>query len=382
MAAETATSIYDLPPIETGGSRNREGLAFQDHVATGFCLQMLEDPQLEEVWCETQDDVTLLWRLDSGITVEFVQVKSDQLDQLWSVSELCTREEKKAGTSILERSLSYDRCKEATFFRIVTARPFKAELALLTHPRDAALRTNDAAGLIRIQDSLSTKVGDWKSANGRTCREWAERALLDTRHCESAVRDANILKLRALLEKRGFPTLHEQTEEIYMRIVSKIAEASQIDARLNPSAKRFHREGFEALVMKIASSYLQPPVLGGGQLLQEKLENAGVPADAISQAQIQRRSYRARSLVPRYLETKDRVLFDEEIAALLHELKARLDSGEIPDDGRHFHALCLRELVRFRDSLPQNNRPAVADLQGCMYNVTDRCLHRFRRASA
>src|SRR3954447_19915883 len=103
-------SIYDLPPIETGGVQNRKGIAFQDHVAAGFCLRMLEDEQLIEVWCETQDDITLVWRFDFGTIVEFAQAKSNELDKLWSISDLCVREKGKIGTSIVERSLAYDRC--------------------------------------------------------------------------------------------------------------------------------------------------------------------------------------------------------------------------------------------------------------------------------
>src|SRR5688572_27416124 len=97
-------SIYSLPPLETGGTRSRQGLAFQDHIAVGFCLDMLIDPELAEVWCETQDDITLLWRREAGLVVEFVQAKSHELNQLWSISELCKREGARAGTSIIERS--------------------------------------------------------------------------------------------------------------------------------------------------------------------------------------------------------------------------------------------------------------------------------------
>ncbi len=86
-------SIYDLPPLETGGVENRKGIAFQDHVALSFCLRMLGDVDLVEVWCETQDDITLMWRVQGkGLVAEFVQAKSNELDKLWSISDLCIRE--------------------------------------------------------------------------------------------------------------------------------------------------------------------------------------------------------------------------------------------------------------------------------------------------
>ena len=61
MGLETF-SIHDLPPLETGGIVARKGFSFQDHVAVGFILEMYENENLEQVWCETQDDITLIWR--------------------------------------------------------------------------------------------------------------------------------------------------------------------------------------------------------------------------------------------------------------------------------------------------------------------------------
>jgi hypothetical protein len=71
-------SVYDLAPLEAGGSIARQGFAFQDHVAVGFCLDLLMNPSLLEVWCETQDDITLLWRSVTDVIVEFTQVKSNK----------------------------------------------------------------------------------------------------------------------------------------------------------------------------------------------------------------------------------------------------------------------------------------------------------------
>jgi hypothetical protein len=36
-----AKSIHELEPLECGGTANRQGLLFQDHVAAGFCIDML-----------------------------------------------------------------------------------------------------------------------------------------------------------------------------------------------------------------------------------------------------------------------------------------------------------------------------------------------------
>src|SRR6266576_981294 len=109
-------SIRDLPPLETGGSEARRGFDLQDHVAARHCIQMLTNPALKEVWCENQDDITLIWQDGAEERIEFIQVKNNQLDGLWSVAKLCSRDvsgvqsgdsqaskkTKRIGTSVLE----------------------------------------------------------------------------------------------------------------------------------------------------------------------------------------------------------------------------------------------------------------------------------------
>jgi len=53
-------SIRNIQPLEFGGVIARQGFAFQDHVPVSFCLEMLNGSPLEEVWCETLDDITLI----------------------------------------------------------------------------------------------------------------------------------------------------------------------------------------------------------------------------------------------------------------------------------------------------------------------------------
>ena len=68
-------SIHALPPLETGGVEARQGFGLQDHVAAGICIELVVNPTLKQVWCETQDDITLIWDAPDGELVEFVQVK-------------------------------------------------------------------------------------------------------------------------------------------------------------------------------------------------------------------------------------------------------------------------------------------------------------------
>ena len=119
--------LRSLTPTDFGGGIARQGFAYQDHAAVQFCLMLLEAPSLKEVWCETYDDIVLIWDVDGKEIAEFVQVKGELLDQLWTVAKLCARVKSPThpngeGTSIFEKSLNRDNCDETTQFRLVTAR--------------------------------------------------------------------------------------------------------------------------------------------------------------------------------------------------------------------------------------------------------------------
>jgi len=173
-------SIHDLSPLESGGVEARQGFGLQDHVAAGFCLDMIGESRLVQVWCETQDDITLILDGQGGHEVEFVQVKGHDLDQLWSVAKLYERERKNtaskvAGRSILEKSLSNDRCVEPCSFRIVTCRPVQSELSVLTHPLGSSYRsTSEAAeAMRRLIEQLQVKLGQIESENGNGIDFWS-----------------------------------------------------------------------------------------------------------------------------------------------------------------------------------------------------------------
>jgi hypothetical protein len=116
MLVESLPSIFHLAPLEQGGPIARIGFLYQDHIAACFCIQMLRDQSLKEVWCETLDDITLLWERKALLGVEFVQVKAADLPQMWSVAMICDGRDK----SLVGKSLGQHRCSEHCTFRIVT----------------------------------------------------------------------------------------------------------------------------------------------------------------------------------------------------------------------------------------------------------------------
>ena len=96
---------------------------------------MFTKPELSEVWCETLDDIVLIWGNPPKQIVEFVQVKANDPNQYWTMAKVTEKDgqvrlraralgdggELGEGLgAILEKSLAHDRCQEPVRFRIVT----------------------------------------------------------------------------------------------------------------------------------------------------------------------------------------------------------------------------------------------------------------------
>ena len=370
-------SIYDLPPLETGGIEARQGFRFQDHVAAGFCLDMLLNDELREVWCETQDDVTLIWTNGNGIRVEFVQAKSNKLNQLWSVAKLCERKKKKNGTSIIEKSLAYDRCSEPTSFRIVTSRDVQGDLSPLCLPLGDPDRLPKAAELASVLDE---KVGTFTSPNGNSCEFWVENSTWSVPGKEEALKNTNLLKLQNIMEAKTIFLARDQQEELYAKLLAKVKNAGDASEREGREQKQIRRDPLNEWFHETTEKLLHPASAGGGAALRQKMLLADIPDDTILSALEARRSYVGEVMQHRYMDIDHRTEVEGEILAELQELKSNLDCGKWPDSGIDFHARCLERLRKLRDSWTRPTKPPLNIMHGCMYSVTDRCLHRFRRA--
>ena len=79
------------------------------------------------------------------------------------------------------------------------------------------------------------------------------------------------------------------------------------------------------------------------------------------------------------MKLKDISFVEGEVVAILHGLLSQLDAGVIDKKGIEFHALCLNKLDKLKTS-QKHISLSLFFLYGCMYNITDRCSHRFIRA--
>jgi len=79
----------------------------------------------------------VLYILNIALLSLWVQVKSNKLNQLWSVAKLCKRDQKNPGTSILEKLFANERGAESCRFRIVTCCDVNEEVSGLISYRDS-----------------------------------------------------------------------------------------------------------------------------------------------------------------------------------------------------------------------------------------------------
>ncbi len=370
--------IREQLPIELGGQIARSGFIYQDHVAAGFCLALELEATLKEVWCETEDDVTLIWQLGEAEHAEFVQVKSNQLGQLWSVAELCKREgspPKGVGTSLLEKSLAHDRNKEDSRFRLVTLRDINQELKSLTFPIGSPARTTDNLLFKMLSDEIVRRMDGYVSPNNNGASFWVERTVWQVTESEHAVQNANLLKLHHIAESVGSFLVTDQLKELYGRLLAKVQRAASAQWAIDPTTKKFIKKDFCKWLRQTIDTVAHPAAHGTGKKLREKMEKAGLAEEDIRSADEARRSYRRFLLEPQYQKSAAFDLVNDEVVAKLQRMRSELDTGQIADSGVQFHARCLASLDELQPRVSCDAPRAF--LQGCMYNITDRCLHRF-----
>jgi len=390
LSSDTPQKSYrDLAPLESGGVIARNGFEFQDHVAAGFYIDMLSDENLTEVWCESLDDITLIHVDENDEVFEFIQVKNNKFDHLWSIAELCKQDSKKeskkkikkVNSSVFEKLFANEReeAKERCLFRMVTAYEVNDDLKILKFPLNSPLRTSTNNDLDNLCTKIEKIIPNYKTPNRSGTTSCLSRTVWNVRHDEKSVEDANIHKLRKASPSFGVFLAEDQWDELYTKILRKVQDAGKAKWEVDPEAKRIKRQVLQTWIKEQASLAQHPSTGGTGNTLKEKMLKAGIPDDVIQNARERRIFYRNRILDPSYMDLSKREDIEMEVASNLQELVSDLDSGRLIDNGIEFHSRCLHRLNEIKISL-EAQEIKLTSLHGCMYHLTDRCLHRFVRA--
>ncbi|MBU4278196.1 MAG: DUF4297 domain-containing protein [Proteobacteria bacterium] len=374
-------SVREVAPDEEGGPLARQGLNYQDEIATGFLITMLEETSIIEVHCETHDDITVIHQIDNtGLQhTEFVQVKAHHENKLWSVADLCKRINRIPGTSILEKSFSHDKFIHQSQFRIVTLFPVNAELRVLTFPKNGPGRETDGADLNALKKNVAKRLPDIKSPRGNTIDYWLETCVWEVRESERAVQANNLIRLIKLSHDAGHVLLYEQAELVLKDIRSMVRKAGAARWVPDRDKKIFRREDFVEWWLKRNQDILDGASAPSGGKLRKKMEHANIPSHLINLAVDLRREYASEVRKPLYMASDQKKLLQRRVEAELMDLGSRYLTGKLEDDPSCFHDRCIQKMKSLNEERPDNTENQLSFLEGCMYDIVDRCFFRFDR---
>lgn len=363
----TLPSIYTLIPSETGGSIARAGFTYQDHVAISYLFCLLNDPSIKEVWLETEDDILLI--IDDGVNnhVEMIQVKSNELTSRWSISQLIDSE-------LLEKSLKRGRCKEDVKYSIVTSYGINEDLEVLKHEYHSKERTKTSL------DSLSKKIKQKKkdipkNAKGHDLDYWIGNCRWHVYpNSIDDLKNKNIRELEALLDTKHCLLPYDQRNELYQKLLAYVSKKSESKEQQD---KKITKEEFKSWLDQKLDSFIVPNESSID--LKRKLRDALLTEDIINSANELRHSYRRETLNHEYVSASKINKSKLQILELLQKLKIDYDSGKVVDSNNikltpyDFHSLCLERIEEYSTA---NDIDSYIS-KGCMYEITDRCSHRF-----
>ncbi len=181
--------------------------------------------RLCEVWCEAEDDIVLVWQIQDKEWFEFVQVKSNEFDQLWSVAKLCEKEPKKdgkkAGESIIEKSLAHDRGNGHCRFRFVTRREPNAELDILKHDIVDPFRKSEIEVVIK---KISDRLTSCKSPNGNGADFWVRMTVWEHKASVNDIENENLVKIDRILAHENAFLAPDQKKELFSKLLRKVCD--------------------------------------------------------------------------------------------------------------------------------------------------------------
>lgn len=380
-APQAFPSVDDVKPSEEGGPIARSGFNYQDEIAVGFLIEMLETPSLLKVHCETHDDIVLVRALDGEVMrrAEFVQVKASEPDKLWSIADLCARKKSKIGTSIFEISLARDKHCEESRFRLVTLRPVVSDLEMLTFPCGASGREANGVRFKALKSKLDQRFPGLKSPKSNEAAYWIENCHWDVRHSEDAVRNDNLLRLMRISDKEGHLLLPEQAEVLLDDLRARAKAAGNAKWEPDRDKKIITREALREWWEQRMSQLIEGAATPSGGKLREKMTEAGLPTELVGLAVAMRRDYAAVARTSRYMEPEEGERLQSQVKSEVLSLRARFVAGQLDVDGPAFHALCLDRMDAINATRPAGDHDRSAFLKGCMYDIADRCLLRFAR---
>ena len=347
-------------------------------MAVSFLIDMLGDVSIAKIHCETHDDIVIVRVVDPFVFAEFVQVKGAELDKLWSVADVCKRDNGQ-GSSIFERSLGRDQHDELARFRIVTLRPVVDDLKLLTFPREGTGREPCGPRFLKLNSELVERFPAARSVKGNGSCYWLKHCYWDVRHSEEALARSNLVCLLRYGSSSGTVLLVEQAEVLLDELRRWAKTAGEALWEPDRFVKFITRAELLDWWERRSTEITQGVSLASGGKLAAKMSTASLTDEQVRMAVELRRDYGRIVRMSHYMEGDRARQLQGRVKSELSSLRARYVAGEIALNSASFHVLCLERMEAINADRPAGMEDQSAFLKGCMYDITDRCLHQFAR---
>lgn len=343
----------------------RKGFIFQDHVGAKFLLDLMLAQKDCDIFFENEDDIVVVQKSEIPVLVEMIQVKSNNLASRWSVAQLISHE-------IIQRSLMRGRCSENVGYRVITAYDVDDELVVLKEPPGSVNRTTEK--LDGLCEKIKVKKNDIPpNEKGHTVDDWVHTCIW-YKYPEniSQLECSNLVLLETMINTCFHTVLFmDQKQELYQSMLAMVQLASSLDR--TTFNKEFLQEWFEQRLKDTVTPKK------GTEKLMEKMGYAGLDDALIETAKELKWAYSRETLESQYVGHSVINSFKIDAVSLLQDLKLKLDAGELEaleiQEGPSFHKYCVEQV----DALGATQRINPALAKGCMYDITNRCLHRFKK---
>ena len=344
---------------------------------------MITSGSVKEVWCDLHDDAVLVHDDQAGEIFEFVQVKNENHNQLWTLSLLC--EKKKGKKSIFEKLLAHDCCVEPVRFRLVTSLPFVTELSVLATPVGSPQRRSRSLELNRIATEITKKTKNVLSPKNNDAKFWLENFIWESASGETAVKDRNLNALQSFLEQNAIFLTSQQRNDLYALLERDVETAAQHKFNDGIDKNIIVRDAWkESLLIKARRLECGVSDVQPNDLLVAKMKAANINDSFIKSAVELRIAYSSSLRRSPYLdaEGREKRFAANQVLAAMQSLRAALEAGDLRQDGVKFHQTCVQRLETLKNELKDKIDIDLAFLQGCMYDITGRCQHHFVRSDS
>lgn len=377
---EELKSIREIVTFNDHGRSAREGFDYQDHIGVSLLLEMLNSEKIREVWFESIDDIDIIREGKNGKeTVEFVQVKHEDRTSRYSVATITSRKKDRVGTSLFEKSLYSAQCKEEAYFRIITSFDVKEELKFLKLNRDSKKRNELTEKVESLEQKINSRCNNVSAPDNTGVGEWIKKCYWQVRPPKiDDLESSNIRTLHDVIEEKfPPPLLLQQLDDLYQKLLLIVKNASTIDLNDYPEKNKVTKKDLLKTIREYIKEMKEPKGLVKG--LKEKIKKANLPDDYAKNAGKFREMYIKRRYEVDYMESDWLSDLEGEVMDKLMSLKGELDSGQI-EGGLNFHQHCYKEVKKIATSERFINKDVPKYIiVGLMYQITNRCLHRFHK---